>query len=212
MSSRIEQLIGEIEDYIDKCKPQAFAANKIVVNKEEILDLLEELRKETPKEIERYQKIISQKEAILADAQGKADDIIARAQARNEKLTNEHQIMHRAYEESNKIIMQTENEAEETLSQARMEAQRIVDEAVIEANQIRMGIMQYTDGLLGNLESAIGRSLEETKVCHNNYINTLQEFYDIVSSNRAELTPVGEVESFQLDSEEEELSPAAYEE
>lgn len=212
MSSRIEQIIGEIEDYIDKCRPQAFAPNKIAVNKEELVDLLEELRKETPKEIERYQKIISQKEAILADAQGKADDIIARAQAKNEKLTNEHQIMHRAYEESNKIIMQAENEAEEMLSEARLDSQRIVDDAVKEANQIRMGIMQYTNEILEKLETTIGHSLEEAKVCHINYINSLQGFYDLVSSNHAELEPVNPQGNFDSDFEEEDFSQEVYEE
>ena len=43
-------------------------------------ELLNELRIKTPEEIKRYQKIISNKEAILADAQAKADAIIAQAQ------------------------------------------------------------------------------------------------------------------------------------
>ena len=33
MASRIEQIIDEIEDYIDGCKTQAFAPSKIIVNK-----------------------------------------------------------------------------------------------------------------------------------------------------------------------------------
>ena len=68
MSSRIEQLIDEIEEYIDGCKYQTFSDTKIIVNKEEIDELLRELRMKTPDEIKRYQKIISNKEAILADA------------------------------------------------------------------------------------------------------------------------------------------------
>ena len=39
MSSRIEQLIDEIEEYIDNCKPQAFSSTKIIVNKDEIDEL-----------------------------------------------------------------------------------------------------------------------------------------------------------------------------
>ena len=34
MASRIEQIIDEIEDYIDGCKTQAFAPSKIIVNRE----------------------------------------------------------------------------------------------------------------------------------------------------------------------------------
>ena len=44
MSSRIEQLIDEIEEYIDNCKYQPLSNSKIIVNKDEIDDLLRELR------------------------------------------------------------------------------------------------------------------------------------------------------------------------
>ena len=39
MSSRIEQLIDEIEEYIDNCKYQPLSNSKIIVNKDEIDDL-----------------------------------------------------------------------------------------------------------------------------------------------------------------------------
>ena len=77
MSSRIEQIIGEIEEYVDSCKFQPLSTTKIVVNKEEIEELLRELRLKTPDEIKRYQKIINNKDAILEDAQTKADALIA---------------------------------------------------------------------------------------------------------------------------------------
>ena len=58
--SRIEQLISEIEEYIDSCKFQALSNSKIIVNKEEMEELLVELRMRIPDEIKKYQKIISQ--------------------------------------------------------------------------------------------------------------------------------------------------------
>lgn len=71
MSSRMEQIIEEIEEYIDNCKYQPLSSTKIVVNKDELEELLTELKMKTPEEIKRYQKIISNKEAILADARQK---------------------------------------------------------------------------------------------------------------------------------------------
>ena len=61
MSSRIEQLIDEIEDYIESCKPKFMSSTEIIVNKDEIDELLRELRMKTPDEIKRYQKIIATK-------------------------------------------------------------------------------------------------------------------------------------------------------
>ena len=74
----------------------------LLVNKEELEELLTELRMKTPEEIKRYQKIISNKEAILADAQAKADAIIAQAQVQTTELVNEHQIMQQAYAQGNR--------------------------------------------------------------------------------------------------------------
>ena len=61
MSSRMEQIIEEIEEYIDNCKYQPLSSTKIVVNKDELEELLTELKMKTPEEIKRYQKIISNK-------------------------------------------------------------------------------------------------------------------------------------------------------
>lgn len=181
MSSRMEQIIEEIEDYIDGCKTSAISRGKILVNREEIEELLTELRTKTPEEIKRYQKIISNKEAILADAQAKADQIIAQAQIQTNELVSEHQIMQQAYAQANEVVMI-----------ATKQAQEILDNATNDANNIRMGAMQYTDDILRNLEMSISHAMDSAKARHDNYMSSLQEFYDVVSSNRAELNPAGE--------------------
>lgn len=43
MSSKMEQIIEEIEDYIDGCKPSPISRNKILVNREQLEELLSEL-------------------------------------------------------------------------------------------------------------------------------------------------------------------------
>ena len=104
MTSRIEQIISEIEEYVDSCKFQPLSNTKIIVNKEELEELLTELRMKTPDEIKRYQKIISNKDAILADAQAKAEEILAQAQIQTNELVSEHQIMQQAYAQANEVV------------------------------------------------------------------------------------------------------------
>mgnify|MGYP002706095371 CR=1 FL=1 len=112
MSSRIEQIIGEIEEYVDSCKFQPLSTTKIVVNKEEIEELLRELRLKTPDEIKRYQKIINNKDAILEDAQSKADALIADAQTRAQELVTQHEIMQKAYAQANDTINAANKQAQ----------------------------------------------------------------------------------------------------
>lgn len=178
MSSRIEQIIEEIEDYIDTCKFQPLSTTKIIVNKEELEELVAELRKKTPEEIKRYQKIISNKEAILADAQAKADQIIAQAQIQTNELVSEHQIMQQAYAQANEVVMI-----------ATKQAQEILDNATNEANNIRMSAMAYTDDKLRSVEDILVNSIDTSKARYDNLINSLQGFLDMVVSNRMELFP-----------------------
>lgn len=183
MSSKIEQTIEELEQYIDTCKPQAFSSNKIIVNKDQIEELLTELRLRTPEEIKRYQKMISNKEAILADAQTKADAIIAQAEVTHSELVSEHQIMQQAYAQANEVVMI-----------ATKQAQEILDKATNDANSIRMGAIAYTDELLRNLEVILNGAIEGSKARYDNLIAGLNSSLQVVLANRAELMPQTEPE------------------
>lgn len=178
MSSKMEQIIDEIEEYIDGCKFQTFSSTNIVVNKEELEELIAELRTKTPEEIKRYQKIISNKEAILADAQAKADQIIAQAQIQTNELVSEHQIMQQAYAQANEVVMI-----------ATKQAQEILDNATNEANALRMGAMNYTDGQLKGIEDILTHAIETSHARYENLISSLQGYLDVVSRDRAQIFP-----------------------
>lgn len=61
----------------------------------------------TPDEIKRYQKIISNKDAILADAQSKADAIVAEAREKTQSMVTESEIMREATEQANDLLERT---------------------------------------------------------------------------------------------------------
>ncbi|MCI8465019.1 MAG: vacuolar family H+-ATPase subunit H [Lachnospiraceae bacterium] len=157
--SRIEQLISEIEGYIDGCKPQAFTNNKkIIVDKDEMEELLVELRLRTPDEIKKYQKIISNKEAILSSAQEEANGILGRARAEAEKLISEanekaeqtisdaqklsaemlseHEIVQQAYQQASDLMEQTNAQASELMEQTNAQAQELAEQANDQARQL----------------------------------------------------------------------------
>lgn len=189
MSSRIEQLIDEIEEYIESCKPKFMSNSEIIVNRDEIDELIRELRMKTPDEIKRYQKIISNKEAILNDARAKAEALIAEATIHTNELINEHEIMQQAYAQANEIV-----------TMASKQAQDILDNATIEANNVRTAAMQYMDDMLAHLENIIGSSAQSATANFENLIGSLNQYKDIIQSNRNELHPVEEdIEDVPMD-------------
>ena len=178
MSSRIEQIIEEIEEYVDSCKYQPLSTTKIVVNKEEIEELLRELRLKTPDEIKRYQKIISNKDAILEDAQQKADNLIADAQARAQEMVTQHEVMQKAYAQAN-----------DTINAANRQAQEILDSATQDANSIRLSAITYTDDMLANIANVLTSTLDDAGGKYKVFLESLQSCLDVVNQNRQELAP-----------------------
>ena len=175
---KLSQIIQEIEEYVDSCKFQPLSATKIIVNREEIEELLRELRLKTPDEIKRYQKIISNKDAILEDAQSKADAIIADAQAKAQELVTQHEIMQKAYAQAN-----------DTINAANKQAQEILDSATQDANSIRLSAITYTDDMMANIGSVLNQTLEDAGGKYKGFIDALQSCLDVVNHNRQELAP-----------------------
>lgn len=192
MSSRIEQLLDEIEEYIDSCKPQFMSSTNIVVNREEIDELIRELRMKTPDEIKRYQKIISNKEAILNDARAKAEALINEATLHTNELINEHEIMQQAYAQANEVV-----------TMATQQAQGVLDNATIEANNMKMAAMQYMDDVLAHLENIIQSSTQSAMNNYDSLIGSLNQYRDIIQSNRSELHPVEDLEDEEIPSHDD---------
>ena len=195
MTSRIEQIIEEIEEYIDGCNYSPLSKKNIVVNKEEIEELLRELRMKTPDEIKRYQKILANKDAILADAQAKADAIVNQANIQLNELISEQEIMKQAYAQANAVV-----------EAATVQAQEILNSAAADANEIRMGAMQYTDSMLANMQSIIQNTMESYNSRYASLVNSLNGYYEMIAENRQELAPTlyGEPVYEEVPQEEQE--------
>ena len=86
--------------------------------------------------------------------------------------------MQQAYAQANEVVMI-----------ATKQAQEILDNATNDANNIRMGAISYTDGMLKNLEENITHAIDTSKARSDSLLNTLQGFLDVVTANRAELAP-----------------------
>lgn len=175
-TKRIEQLIEEIFEFVESCKASAFSGSKVIVPKEELYDLLDELRLKVPEEIKRCQKMIANRDAIIADAEDKAAAIEQSARHQAQILINENEITQQAYYQANEMVRQATEQAEAILSQA-------TDEAM----QIRQGALGYTNDMLSRVEQVLATSFEVTKNRSDAMLEALRQNLEIVSANRKEL-------------------------
>ncbi len=197
--SKIEQLIKEIEDYIDSCPFQPLSNKaRIIVNKEELGELLVELRLRIPDEIKKYQKIISNQEAILSDAKKQASNMLDEATARSNDMLSQaemkfNQMMADADAQSrervdnHEIMQQVYEQANQIMAQAQAQAQEMVDRASEDAANIRQGSIHYTDEMLRSLQAIINHAIETSQNQFDTYMDALRNNYEIAASNRKEL-------------------------
>lgn len=193
MSSRIEQLIDELEEYIESCKPKFMSNSEIIVNKDEIDELLRELRMRTPEEIKRYQKIISNKEAILNDARSKAQALIDEATVHTNELISEHEIMQQAYAQANGIV-----------ATAAKQAREILDKATMEANELRTQASRYTEDRLSELDSIVSSAIQSANTDYDRLLGSLSQYRDLIQSNLQSLRPAEDL-GMHLDDPDDKL-------
>lgn len=201
-NSRILDKIEDIYAFIESCKMQALSNTKVVVPKDELYDLLDDLRRDVPAEIKRYQKILNQRDAILEDAQSKATTILLDAKEQYKAMIEEHNIMQQAYQQ-----------AEETIEQASAEADRIVEAARRQKAEIENGAIYYTTDMLEMAEKVIARAYESTMNNSRALETALRGHLDIIRQNKAELTGTEEYsQEAPQEGGEPEQEAATYEE
>ena len=160
-TSAIEEVINEIEVYIDNCKYQPLSNTKIIVNKEEI-----------------DEKIITNKEAILNDARTKARSLLDETAEQSHELLSDHEITKLANEQAQKMI-----------DEAALKARGIIDEATRQANAMKASAVQYTDRLLKEFEQVLSRTVSTTQRSYESFTGQLARYQETVHSNREELKP-----------------------
>lgn len=174
--SRIEQLIEDIYEFIESCKMQPLSQTKVVVPKDQLYDLLDELRLRTPDEIKRYQKIIANRDNIIADAEQRALQIQAEAKDKAKGLVNENEIMQQAYYQANEMV-----------SNASAQAEAMIRNANEDAEQIRTGALAYTNEILSEVENILSNAFESTRQKSDALVSSLKSNLDVVVNNKREL-------------------------
>ena len=174
--SRIEQKIEDIYAFVESCKMQHLSTTKVVVPKNELYDLLDDLRRDVPEEIRRYQKILSQRDAILEDAEAKANEILVDAREQYRGMVEEHSIMQLAYQQ-----------AEQMVQQAADKADAIVANALKQAEEIGSGAIYYTTDMLDMAEKVIASAYEGAASNANALEAALRNYLETIRQNKAEL-------------------------
>lgn len=93
-------------------------SSQVMVDEEELLGLIDELRHYLPEEIKQANWTVQEQQRLIAEAHAEASRITARANERAQSAVQEHE-----------VLRQVERQAQQTLRESQARADQIVREA-----------------------------------------------------------------------------------
>ncbi len=177
-SMTVDQLIYEIEVYIDNCHTTGMlgGGNTIKVNREEILAMIDELKAQLPKEINEGRDIVRTQEMRIAKAKADAERIMSDAANQAAKLIDE-----------NEIVQMANMRAQHILEEAEAEAMAIVKEAKENSYNIQTGALQYTQNVLEGLETMYSSMVAQETDYFNAVLDKLKDDHKQIMDDKREI-------------------------
>ncbi|MCL1896843.1 MAG: ATPase [Clostridiales bacterium] len=162
---KVLDLLEEIEEICDTAAGVPLM-NKIMVDKAEMLEIVSDIRKALPDEIQQAQFIKDERERILGDAKEEYETIIRDAEQRADLLI-----------EQNEITMR-----------AKQRARELEDSAATGAKQLKMSTYDYIDKVLYEFQEKMEYlNVQYFGEMFTNLQNTFDSINDRLSENRNEI-------------------------
>jgi chromosome segregation ATPase len=134
----VEALLQRVREQIDGARPAALSAQQVKVDRDELLDLLDQAIERLPEEVRSARWLMKEREEFLARTRREADDILAAARGQAERMVQRSEVM----------------------KAAEAKARRVLDQARAEAGRRRNQADDYCDKRLAQLETVLERTMK----------------------------------------------------
>ena len=151
-------LLETLEDILEKSKTVPFT-DKSIVSKNEVLDIIKEIRLKLPDELKQAKWIKEERERIIKEAQKDADDIVKEAENRIISMIDEHEITKQANERKNEII----TTANDMFHEYENNAKNYADDVLKDIENTMVKLVDALNSVEINLQGRIETIQEERK-------------------------------------------------
>jgi len=139
---RVLTLLDELEMLIEEAKTAPLSASqRVVVDKAQVMNLIEEIRFNLPDVIRQAEQVVNQRARLVAESESEGKAIVQGAQEQAARLVEENEISRRAY----------------------AAAEEVLHNAQSNAREVRVGAIAYADDVLGELENVVSSKLEDIR-------------------------------------------------
>lgn len=162
---RVLELLDEIEEIIDNSSGFPLTG-KNLVDTEEILQIIKEIRVEMPEEIRQALLIMDERQRIMSEAKTEHESIIREARIQAEALI----------------------ENDDITEKARARADEIIEAAEKSATTLKLNTFDYIDDILYTLQEKITQMYEDYfNEMYSQIHNTFEQINSTIIQNRNEI-------------------------
>jgi hypothetical protein len=136
----VHDKLDEITRYVEDARAMPMSASALV-NRAELLGLLDELRELLPEELHHADLLLSDREAVVEQGRAEAEQLLKDAQAEHDRLV-----------EQTEVVAAARRRAAQVQTQAQAEATRLLSEAD-----------DYVDRKLGDFEITLDKLLQQVQ-------------------------------------------------
>ena len=137
----IEDIITALYDMIQDARALPLGADKCILERDKVLDMLDEVIAALPGELKQSRVIVESRNELIGQARREAESIIKEAQAKAEELIAREAIY----------------------VEAKRQCQELYDQTQERINQLKQASNAYMDDALRRTEEAIAQSLSEVQ-------------------------------------------------
>ena len=122
----IEDIIGSLYDMVQDARSMPLAADKCILERDRILDMLDEVIAQLPGELKQSRTIVESRNELINQARREAESIVRQAQEQAQQMVTQEQIYIEAKRCSEELVMQTQ----ERIAQLRKVGNEYMDDAL----------------------------------------------------------------------------------
>ena len=136
-----EDIIGALYDLVQDARSMPLAADKCILERDKVLDMLDEIIAQLPVELKQARTIVESRNELIGQARREAEGMIRQAQEQASKMIAEEAIYQEAKRQCQEMVLQTKNRMAE----------------------LRRASNDYMDDALRRTEEAVAMSLEDVR-------------------------------------------------
>ena len=141
MDNSVDNILGMMEGILETAKVFPMSRGRVLIDQEQFLDMLADLRAQLPRELEDARRIVADRNNILETAKKEAEMTTRAAEERARRLVDHDEIV----------------------KQAQLQANEIMSTAQLQSRELKKAAIEYADSVLAQVDEQLNKSVIEVR-------------------------------------------------